>query len=144
MWLPYSCPPTHSPSGGEKTDLHGSPLPKNAELLRCDARQSLEMKLRKFGRCLPAYYSILFPKEYDFTAIARYLLWIPKDRETVLLAYYRLEAHLDSMGRARRTAKQLCKHRLVPRSGVPDYRCQCAEKCCDKGLRYDLSTLGTT
>lgn len=27
----------------------------------------------------PAYYSTLFLKENDLTAIARYLLWIPKD-----------------------------------------------------------------
>lgn len=51
-----------------------------------------------FHRCLPAYYSIQFPKEDDFIAIARYLLWIPKDRETVLLAYYRLREHWDSTG----------------------------------------------
>lgn len=74
MWLLHSCPPTESPSGGE-TDLRRPPHPKNVKLLQCDARQSLERKLRKFSgcsfRCLHAYYSILFSKENDLTAIAR-------------------------------------------------------------------------
>ena len=60
---------------GGKTDLRGPPHPKNVKLLQCDARQSLERKLRKFSgcsfRCLHAYYSILFSKENDLTAIAR-------------------------------------------------------------------------
>lgn len=61
-----------------------------------------------------AYYLVRFPEQNDFTAIARYLLWLPKDRETVLLTYYRLQEHWDSMGERGETAKQLYKHRLVP------------------------------
>ncbi|KAI9543249.1 hypothetical protein NQZ68_011898 [Dissostichus eleginoides] len=37
-------------------------------------------------------------RENDLTAIARYFLWLPKEKERVLLAYYRLREHWDPTG----------------------------------------------
>lgn len=63
--------------------------------------------------CVPNYYSILFPMENDFTVIARYVLWIPKDRQTVLFAYYRLQEQWKSSGEwGKPLYNQLNKHRL--------------------------------
>lgn len=78
--------------------LHGPPDHIYVKFLQFDACKSLqrtpENQVGVHG-CFPAYYFVLFPEESDFTVIARYLLWIPKDGETVLLAYYRLR---DSTG----------------------------------------------
>lgn len=76
--------------GGTSTDLW---IPKMSATW---GKEALDRK-RSRGSSVAPYYSILLPIENDFTTTARCLLRIPKDEETVLLPYYRLQEHLDSI-----------------------------------------------
>lgn len=86
----------------------------------CDVMQgSLCKETKKINWMFHVAFLLLITKSYPqsrmtSSAFARYLLWLPKDRETTLLTYYRLREHWGSMGEWGETTKQLYKHRLVP------------------------------
>lgn len=96
-WLLHSCPPTQGRGGG----LHGPPDHIYAKFLQFDARESLERTPENqvgVPGCFPAYYLVLFPEENDFTVIARYLLWIPKDGDCPACLLQTLGGLWDSTG----------------------------------------------
>lgn len=76
-----------------------------------DARQKIKWV---FSCCFSAYYLVVFPKENDFTAISRYLIMDFWRRGDCLACLLQTPRTLGFNRRARWTAKQLCKHRLVP------------------------------
>lgn len=129
--------------GGHSTDALIMRMGNLCDVMQGSLWRETEKIKWVFHCCVPAYYFVLFPKENDFTAIARYLLWIPKIRETVLLAYYRLREHWDSTGERGEPLNNCTNTGCSPVWCAWLKMSACWEMLCLR-LWYDLSTLGTT